>query len=129
MHKKAIRITLAIFVLFLSSCDDVQEPASVLIASDGTQYKVFSKRNVLFEKDKMLVITYLSSDPENESIRKKEFQDLYQITADNINPKSDYDYVALVAMKKQNKKFGINKNSGYRDRRKFSDVMLLKNDS
>jgi hypothetical protein len=59
-------------------------------------------------------------------LRNKEFEDLYAITANNLSPDSKYDYIALVAMEKQNKKFGINKNSGYRDRRKFSEVMLLR---
>ena len=110
----------------MASCTQ-EEPKSVfLIANDGKKYEVVNKQNMLFDNDKMLVITYISADPSNENIRNREFQDLYQITADNINPNSDYDYIALVAMKKRNKSFGITKNSGHRDRRAFSDVLALR---
>jgi hypothetical protein len=113
-------------VLLLSSCGNVQEPIAVLIAEDGTKYNVMGKKNLIFKNDRMLVITYISPNLSNASLRNKEFEDLYAITANNLSPDSKYDYIALVAMEKQNKKFGINKNSGYRDRRKFSEVMLLR---
>jgi hypothetical protein len=119
-------ILVTIFVLLLSSCGNVQEPIAVLIAEDGTKYNVMGKKNLIFKNDRMLVITYISPNLSNASLRNKEFEDLYAITANNLSPDSKYDYIALVAMEKQNKKFGINKNSGYRDRRKFSEVMLLR---
>lgn len=129
MRKKMIKIQfvlVALMVLLVSSCNNVQEPVAVLTAEDGTKYKVMGKENLLFQNDKMLVITYISSNPSDEVIRNKELEDLYTIAANNMKSNSEYDYVALVAMEKPNKEFGINKNSGYRDRRKFSDVMLLR---
>jgi len=119
-------ILVTIFVLLLSSCGNVQEPVAVLIAEDGTKYNVMGKKNLIFKNDRMLVITYISPNLSDASLRNKEFEDLYTITANNLSSDSKYDYIALVAMEKQNKKFGINKNSGYRDRRKFSEVILLR---
>ena len=118
------------FLWVAASCSQEQPNTFALIADDGTNYKIISKQKLLFNNDKMLVITYISADPSSENIRNKEFQDLYQITADNVNPNSDYDYVALVALEKEIKDFGITTNSGYRDRRVFSEVLALrKNDS
>ena len=126
-------IKLIFLILTLSvvaSCSQGDVKPAFLVANDGTQYEVVNKQNMLFDNDKMLVITYISADPDNEKTRNKEFQDLYQITANNINPASDYDYIALVALKKRNKSFGVTKNKGYRDRRAFPDVIALrKNDS
>ena len=128
MH--TIRMIIYIFSLAaIVSCSHKKSETVFLIADDGTKYEVLQKQKLIFKGDKMLVITYLSADPDNESIRNKEFQDLYQITADNINPNSDYDYIGLIALKKRPKSFGVTINSGYRDRRKFSDVLLLRNKS
>jgi hypothetical protein len=125
---KQVLIFCMLFLVMTSSF--AESKVAFLVADDGTKYDVLNKQNLLFKGDKMLVITYLSADPHIEKVRNKEFQDLYQITADNINPSSEYDYIALVAMEKRNKTFGITKNSGYRDRRKFSEVIALrKNES
>jgi hypothetical protein len=113
-------------LLFLVGCGQEPKKVSILIADDGKEYSVVNKQKLIFENDKMLVITYISEDPSNENIRNEEFQDLYQITADNVNPNSDYDYIALVALEKQVKSFGVTKNSGYRDRRAFKEVLALR---
>lgn len=122
-----------LFILYLTSiaaaCSKGAPPVDLLVAEDGTKYEMVSKQNIIFEGDKMLVLTYISKNPGDKTIRNKEFQDLYQITADNINLESDYAYIALVAMEKRNKTFGVTKNSGYRDRRKFSDVIALRKSS
>lgn len=124
------KLIISVALLFMVTLSFAESEVAYLVADDGTKYEMINKQNLLFEGDKMLVISYLSADPHSEKVRNKEFQDLYQITADNINPNSEYDYIALVAIEKRNKSFGITKNSGYRDRRTFSEVIALrKNDS
>ncbi|MEW5248293.1 hypothetical protein [Microbulbifer discodermiae] len=91
-----IKLPTFITLIFLMVASYAESKPIFLVADDGTKYEILGKQDLLFEGDKMLVITYLSADPRDEQVRNKEFQDLYQITADNINPNSEYDYIALV---------------------------------
>ncbi len=123
----ARKISLICLVLALASCNEsAPVDGTFLTARDGSKYEVVSQQNQLFAGDKMFVITYISPELDNDAIRNREFQHLYQIAADNMNPLSDYDYVALVALQKRNRSFGFDTNTGYRDRRPFADVMSLR---
>lgn len=109
------------------SCSKMQEPDSIFVAEDGTRYTVLARQDMHFNGDRMFVVRYISSNPRDPETRSKEFEDLYSIIANNIDPKSTYDYVALEAVDKPNPELGINKTSGYRDRRPLSEVIALRN--
>jgi len=99
---------------------------TIIVAEDGTKYIVFKRQKMIFNGDKMFVVQYQSKNPKDEVIRMKEFDDIYSFIANNIDPKSDYKYIALEAVANPDAKFGISRNSGYRDRRLLSNVMSLR---
>ena len=117
-----IAIILALVITFFHS----NVYAEIMKSVSGASYDVVSKQSMEFRGDHMFVLTYVSKDPSDPKIREEEFEDLYKTIAGFIDPNSEYDYVALVALKKRNKEFGVTKNSGYRDRRKFTEVMEMK---
>ena len=113
----------------LTACSETKEPLGILKAKDGTKYTVLKEQNMIWDGQSMFVITYISANPQDEKIRNKEFEDLYQFFANNLNPESNYKFIALIAASKPNKKFGITKDIIHRDRRLFSEVLKLRDSS
>ncbi len=113
-------------MVLLTACSNERPPDSIITSRDGTKYIVIRRQNMFFNGDRMFVVNYISKDPQNEKIRNKEFEDLYDFIAHSISPKSDYDYVALVASTKPRKVFGITEDRIFRDRKPFSEVMGLR---
>ena len=124
---KKLKLSILIFLISIfSACSGYQKPLGVITAKDGTQYIVLKEQNMIWYDKSMFVITYISANPQSEKIRNKEFEDLYRFFANNLSSESKYEYIALIAATKPNKKFGITTDITYRDRRLISEVMKLR---
>ena len=99
---------------------------SAWVSANGTEYQILAIGELYFsnEKEQMITIKYLSKDPSNESIREKEFSDLYPLAARKLNLEG-FDLVGLIAVDKPPISFGIQRVSGYRDMKSVEEVKQL----
>jgi len=93
---------------------------------EGKEYKILKIGKLRFrpENSLMLTVRYLSKDPFDESIREKEFHEVYILVAKHLDL-TGYDYVGLEAVDKPSPKFGITKISGHRDNKTVEEIIEL----
>lgn len=101
-------------------------PIAIYTTSSGKEYNILKIYDLKFMDtgEKMLAVHYLSEGPNNEAIRSREFEDVYEFVANNISL-DKYDLVGLEAVDKPEKQFGFSVSQGYRDNRPVSEVLKL----